>query len=375
VRAEDEGMQAKPVGDRRVRGSLPGVRQQAVKRRYAAGMRDRVWRALSGVGLFIRLAILLLVTCMIGGVIPQDDSARMVFSRLGPKAAGFAALLGLDRVFRQWWFIALLSLLAVNLASCSIRSRRSLRPGAWFSHVGMLVILAGAVLTGALGTRGVMPLNEEEAVSSYMSGDSEGSLPFKVRLKKFTIEYYGGARHVLRMGAPDSGPGIVLEPGREAAIKPGMTMTLLGAFPDVVMSGKGPVNRSGIPRNPAIRVEVDGDGVKSRIWIFQNFPLLYRYNSGAANLPDLYYTYEAPQIRQFVSRLEIVEDGRTVARPAVSVNSPFAWKGWRLFQSGYDEERRDVSIIQVSRDPGTPVVYAGFLVLSLGLAWSFIKGG
>ncbi len=61
----------------------------------------------------------------------------------------------------------------------------------------------------------------------------------------------------------------------------------------------------------------------------------------------------------------------------VSMNRPFSFQGYRFFQSSYRLGRMgrpDTTILTVSRDPGTPLVYASFILLLLGVGWYLASG-
>jgi cytochrome c biogenesis protein ResB len=313
-------------------------------------------------GLFIRLAVLMLVVCVIGGVIPQDGSAPDLFARWGIGGA-VAAMLGLGRIFTSWWFIALLGLLAANLAACSIRSFRSMPGMAWVVHAGMLAILAGGMVTGTCGIRGEMPLEKGKAATRYIVSGLERELPFGVGLRRFSIEYYRRSRHLLAVVTPDSTTEFELEPGCAVALGPGITLRMLA------------VTGTDVLDDPAVLVEVVRGAETRRAWIRQDPRLERPRRAGEAVKPDIRYRYEASRIRQFTSAIEIMEGGKKVADAEVSVNSPFSWRGWRFHQAGYDEGREGYTVLQVSRDPGARIVYAGFAALVLGLAWSFLKEG
>lgn len=72
----------------------------------------------------------------------------------------------------------------------------------------------------------------------------------------------------------------------------------------------------------------------------------------------------------FRSRV-VVEDkaaGRTV--PAViQMNQELAYGGYRFFQSSYRQEpNREATILSVSKDPGQPIVFVGYIVLLVGMS-------
>ena len=62
-------------------------------------------------------------------------------------------------------------------------------------HLGLVVILAGALVTFLFGTSGSIHLREGEASSAFERDDgSPASLPFDIRLDGFAIDYHPGSR-------------------------------------------------------------------------------------------------------------------------------------------------------------------------------------
>ena len=49
------------------------------------------------------------------------------------------------------------------------------------------------------------------------------------------------------------------------------------------------------------------------------------------------------------------------------MNSPFSYKGYTFYQSGYNPQDLSWTSLQVVRDPGVPLVYAGFALIIGGL--------
>lgn len=69
-----------------------------------------------------------------------------------------------------------------------------------------------------------------------------------------------------------------------------------------------------------------------------------------------------------VSSVHVAEE--PCARAAIAVNAPFRYRGWWVhqFDSGVNERTGGpCSVLLVTRDPGVRVVYAGYLLLVLGM--------
>jgi len=78
--------------------------------------------------------------------------------------------------------------------------------------------------------------------------------------------------------------------------------------------------------------------------------------------------------RSFESQVTIVDptSGRTQSR-VVSMNSPTTHGGYTFYQSSYRQESgRTVSFLGVSRDPGRPIVFAGYIAMMVGMLWVLV---
>ena len=73
------------------------------------------------------------------------------------------------------------------------------------------------------------------------------------------------------------------------------------------------------------------------------------------------------QIKEFRGRVAVIEDNNRVAlTKEILVNHPLRYKGYAFYQSGYNPKDPDWTGLEVSRDPGLPIVYAGFFCLMPG---------
>lgn len=81
---------------------------------------------------------------------------------------------------------------------------------------------------------------------------------------------------------------------------------------------------------------------------------------------DLYDDGASP--KQFTSTLTI--DGRDFS---TSVNHPCRYKGYRIYQSGYDMESGEYSILKVVRDPWLPLLAIGAVFMFIASALSLKK--
>jgi cytochrome c-type biogenesis protein CcsB len=61
-------------------------------------------------------------------------------------------------------------------------------------------------------------------------------------------------------------------------------------------------------------------------------------------------------------------DGGKVIPAGIWMNHELEYKGWKLFQSSYQQESgRSATVLSVSRDPGQPIAFTGYMVLLFGM--------
>ncbi|MCK6682752.1 MAG: cytochrome c biogenesis protein ResB [Thermoanaerobaculia bacterium] len=194
-------------------------------------------------------------------------AGTIVESRRGTEAA--------RAVYYAPWFYALQGFFAVNITCALIQRwpRNRWRIGFAVTHLSMIVILAGALITDLYKLEGQMPI-EEGQQSNFIHRDGDGqtppiTLPFSIHLQAFEMDLYPGT-------------------GR---------------------------------------------------------PAMYR------------------------SRVEVVEPSGGGRKPAViEMNKPLSHGGYSFFQSSYQiAEGRRMTILSVSKDPGQPIVFLGYVLLVGGM--------
>ena len=370
---------------------------------------------LASVRFALVLIVLLAAACVLGTVLPQGGEVAQYLRKHPDGERQMAALtrFGLTHVFDAWWFIALLCALSASLITCSarrfliiLRTTGTLRGRAVASvmtHTSLLLILVGASIRGGWGQKGYMEFREGQTVSHFVDGDRRVPLPFSVRLEKFEIERYaetdpkgrskgeeGGAnpgRIVIRW--PDKGlvsafPASlnveqVVVPG-DASLEAGGSykMKVVRYVADFAMdtSTHEVTSRSTAPNNPAILVAMAAGGRTNTYWLFSRHPE-FNMRSGAGpagprapfemvyEMPDL--PSPEPHIKAFRSTLDILDGGIVAVRATIAVNAPFTYKGYAFYQSGYSEADSSWTSLQVVRDPGVRVVYAGFMLMIAGV--------
>lgn len=81
-----------------------------------------------------------------------------------------------------------------------------------------------------------------------------------------------------------------------------------------------------------------------------------------------WYDSTHSHIKDYKSKAVILDEGgRPVFAKIIKVNYPLSFKGYTLYQASYDEKQGLWTGLQVSKDPGAQVVYAGFIFLNIGV--------
>lgn len=368
---------------------------------------------LASVKFAVSVVILIALACIVGTILPQgSDVARFV--EKNPAAADRMELfskLGLTHVFYSKWFVGLLCVLSASVATCSVRRfstvlrtdgfarRRAL--GSMLTHISILLILAGGVIRGVWGEKGYLELRRGQTANQFVVENGTKALPFAVHLKKFEIDTYDTVDAAVREKSPDilhvqwpeknvhkHFPAVLDEEhvlasnGGPPMPENSFRIKVLSYMPDFVVDTKTRVvsSRSDEPNNPAVLVEVVGPNYRGSHWLFANYPEFSMANSnghGQAAPSPLKIVYEsrdkAPQaavmgpIKSFKSTLHLVEGDEIVKTTTVEVNSPLKHKGYTFYQSGYNPRDLNYTSLQVVKDPGIPVVYAGFSLIIVGL--------
>ncbi len=349
------------------------AKQSAPAKPFSARALDQ----LASVKFAVVLVAVIALACIIGTVLPQGSEVGRYLAK-HPLAADRMKLfgaLGLTNVFYSWWFIGLLCVLAASIATCSARRFATMRRtagyarvralGSMLTHISMLLILAGGVIRGVWGEKGYLELREGQTATQFVESRGIKALPFTVHLAKFEIETY------------DQKPDDQLivqwrENGRQAVLPvklgveqtfEGFKITVLRYVPDftVDMQTREVASRSSRPNNPAILVAVNGPTYQNHRWLFARFP---DFDHGGASPLQMVYAAKPTggAIKSFKSTLRFDQRDTTI-----EVNRPFSYRGYTFYQSGYDPNDLSYSSLQVVKDPGVPVVYAGFGLMIAGL--------
>lgn len=101
-----------------------------------------------------------------------------------------------EHIYGTEWFAAIWTIMAVSSALYIISRKLYRHKAAFLIHTAFLTILCGALVTHLKGIQGSIHLRlGENATETFTTRDGyDRTLPFKISLDKFEIEYYQGTR-------------------------------------------------------------------------------------------------------------------------------------------------------------------------------------
>jgi hypothetical protein len=256
-------------------------------------------------------------------------------------------------------------------------------PGLLLMHAGCILVLAGALWGSGGGLKIQNQLFGTDKISAgqmvILEGGAENKvqlegggpmreLPFYIKLKDFRVEFY--KPQYLEIITSGGRSKIPVEVGR--AVPAGAdfgTVTVVKLFENfkILIAGdrKTIIDDPQPGYNPAleVRIENPGGAVTTR-YVFERFPdhiypgdkFLLRYHK---------------TIRDYMSDVQVVKDGKVVVEKSIEVNHPLHFGGYHFYQSSYDAQEHRFTILSVVSDAGLSLVYAGYLALGIGVFWHF----
>ena len=237
--------------------------------------------------------------------------------------------------------------LAIHLVLCTARHWRRLAWCVRLIHAGVLIILIGT-LWGRAGFVATINSYEGDAISSAFRWDrqEDTALGFTLVVKKIDRDYYPVP---IRVGVIIDGQATTLYERR---------------------SGEG-FNHAGFrvdlldfdPRGPALHLAVtDLDGVRKEQTATREIPV------GQPGLVCQLVAFQTPVVKRSWVDLEISSGDSIPFVGQAEVNHPLHWQGLRFYHTAtnVDPSGRAYAGIQIVNDQGIPLVYLGFLIVSLG---------
>jgi hypothetical protein len=193
-------------------------------------------------------------------------------------------------------------------------------------------------------------------------------LPFYLKLKDFRIEYY--KPEYLEILTSQGRSKIPVEVGRALSAGPDLgIITIVRVFENFKISIDGDretiIDDSQPGYNPALEVRIENpDGNVTTRYVFERLPD-YIYPE------DKFLLRYRRTIRDYISDVQVIKEGNVVAEKSIEVNHPLHFGGYHFYQSSYDTQGHRYTVLSVVSDTGLNLVYAGYLMLVIGVFWHF----
>jgi hypothetical protein len=244
----------------------------------------------------------------------------------------------------------------INLLLCTLLRVKTLSRPVLAIHTGVLIIIIGTVMS-AYGVIATINMYEGSSTNKAFLWNLQKDIPlgYDLTVKKINREYYPSGVQV----------GVLRENE-----KVGLFELKTGKYFQV--------------GSLSIRADsLDESSERLLLSVFEGNRLIgIADTEGFRDLPpDCPYdfklvAYQKPVLKRIWLDLMLSENGRTIAEGLSEVNGPFEWNGWRFYSTSIEEDQYGLPVvgIQIVRDPGTSIVFAGFAVISAGiLFWIYKK--
>ncbi len=292
-----------------------------------------LWRFLGGFKLTLGLFACLGVFSAVGSVIPQGDETPRIAQLWGEEVMKTLVSLGLNDVYRSWWFVMVLALMALNLIMVT-----------WvrIPHVWRLSREADAVLLDDPLVPKTAYRREWESALPPLEGLDRARKALQSEFPRLAqkdgpnVRVLVGERHFVSLWSAH-----IVHLGLLLMLFGGVLKVLFGATEYVV------IKEGGQASIPAQRlswgffiepVRIPGTGYELKL------PFIYKREDGEApfqlHLDRFEVRYHpgsaAPSL--FRSDLRIIQEGQVERVVSVKVNEPHPQDGYMLYQSswGYD---------------------------------------
>jgi hypothetical protein len=294
-----------------------------------------------------------------------------------------------------YWF----SFVAVLVWGILLFKRLWRVPGLFLMHAGCILILSGGMLGSDAGhklfggdkiprgTMAIMEHTQDNRVTLPKKDNEEKGevreLPFYVRLKDFRLEYYKPSYLFVREVTQEQDATLPRE--QKIAVRldtstelwdSGVKVKFLREFANFKIRIDGDKHEHwddpGSGMTGAVEIELEYSDGRDNYpqYIFEAGPMADMYDDD-----EFYFVYQRQMISDYISELEIVEDGNVVAAKDIEVNHPLHYGGYHFYQNAYDNKNAAYTVLEVVSDRGLGLIYAGYIMLCVGVLWySWLRG-
>lgn len=328
-----------------------------------------VWEQAHSMKLALTLMLLCALLAVPGTLVPADRAEALYREVFGPRLLFVARAAGLLDTYRSPPFLALVALLAVNIALCSWRRFRARRRHAarhgWpliysdlVLHASVICILAGGAGKALWAFTGTQYLFVGVETSTVYDWKTRADVPLGFTLlARERVEEFHPFR--LKVGISDAAGNKIglldLTEGRATELPGGSVRLSLLAYDD----------EAGIVR---LAVEREGRREDAILGVREGSPAV---SLGEFSVTPVAWRRELKKVR---ARVAVLAEGGEVKQGWLTTNGRVAFRGTSVFMTGWgrDDFGSLYVGIQVARDPAAPLFWAGCIFFSLSSTMFFL---
>ncbi len=281
---------------------------------------DEVWGFFTSLKLVVILLLILSALSIAGTVIEQNKPIQEYYRFYQPGTVALFSKLGLFDMYHSWWFVACLSLLALNITACTMARYRGIMAG-MRKRTLILDEKLSKSLQNLTTIRYALPLDAVEKKMAELAGKGFFGKPVVTAAEE-------GGRHYF------------FEKGKYSRLSFFMThlsilVIFIGAIVGSFFGYKGYVN---IFEGETV------SQVETRAGKIQHLNFQVKCNTFHAEF------YPSGMPMDYRSDLSILQNGKEIIRKTIRVNDPLTFEGITFYQSSYGGQPDQVAIDVVNRD-------------------------
>lgn len=332
-------------------------------------------KSLQRVPASISSIVLLGLMIMVMGIVPQEASENVLINSLG-----------LNHITTHWAFLLLLLYFLCCLGMVTLKRLHQFRwkdTGFVLNHIGLFMALVSGMMGAGDLQRVKVYLTENQPTlrAETLSGEWI-ELPFVIYLKDFKLDEYPPKLALIdnKTGKVihNNGKNLFLIQPHKTYSFGNYTVRILTYFPTagkVSVDKYAPVNQEGAAPAALIQISDNQHKIIKTGWVSSGS---FLQDFEGLKINDEYsMVMTIPEPKKFSSFIDILTLEKERIPAELSVNQPFRYKGWEIYQLSYDEKKgrwSDTAVIEMVRDPWLPFVYIGIFMMIFGAIWMLWKG-